>query len=63
MAGYTRFDRSSRLGRRRGPMPPARLGIVFVVFLAVLIYQRDYVLLVLAGMGLIVYGLLTRRLK
>ncbi|WP_276512655.1 hypothetical protein [Desulfolutivibrio sulfoxidireducens] len=44
-------------------MPPARLGIVFVVFLAVLIYQRDYVLLVLAGMGLIVYGLLTRRLK
>ncbi|MDQ7830760.1 MAG: hypothetical protein RDU30_03425 [Desulfovibrionaceae bacterium] len=49
-------------GRRsRGPMPPGRLAALFVMFLALLIYQRDYLLLALAGLGLIVYGILTRR--
>jgi hypothetical protein len=49
-------------GRRsRGPMPPGRLLALFVMFLALLIYQRDYILLALAGLGLIVYGILTRR--
>jgi prepilin signal peptidase PulO-like enzyme (type II secretory pathway) len=63
MTGHSRLDRPSRLARRRGPIPPARLGILFAVFLAILIYQRDYVLLALAGLGLIVYGFLIRSLK
>ncbi len=63
MTGYGRPDRSSRFGKRRGPLPPARLGILFALFLALLVYQRDYILLILAGLGLILYGFLARRLK
>jgi len=48
-------------GRRpRRPMPPGRLAALFVMFLALLIYQRDYILLALAGLGLILYGYLSR---
>ncbi len=48
-------------GRRsRGPMPPGRLAALFVMFLALLIYQRDYILMALAGLGLVFYGYLTR---
>jgi hypothetical protein len=41
-------------------MPPGRLAALFVMFLALLIYQRDYILLALSGVGLIIYGFLTR---
>ncbi|MFZ5811107.1 MAG: hypothetical protein ACOY4F_03600 [Thermodesulfobacteriota bacterium] len=44
-------------------MPPVRLGILFALFLALLVYQRDYLLLVVAGLGLILYGFLARRRK
>lgn len=63
MTGYGRPDRSSLSGRRRGPLPPVRLGILFALFLALLVYQRDYLLLVVAGLGLILYGFLARRRK
>jgi hypothetical protein len=41
-------------------MPPGRLAALFAIFVALLVYQRDYVLLALAGLGLIAYGFLTR---
>lgn len=49
-------------GRRpRRHMPAGRLAALFVMFLALLIYQRDYILLGLSGVGLVLYGFLTRR--
>jgi hypothetical protein len=49
------------LRRARRPMPPGRLAAMFALFVALLIYQRQYVMLALAGLGLILYGYLTRR--
>lgn len=50
----------TRLRRKRRPMPPGRLAALFAVFVALLVYQRDFVTLALAGLGLILYGMVTR---
>lgn len=60
MSWGNRLEGLFRDRRPRRPMPPGRLAALFAIFVALLVYQRDYILLALAGLGLIAYGFLTR---